>query len=79
MSGPDHIDGPVWQREKRNVVVIAGKREYQGKVFFDIREWVKDGDNLTATKKGLTIPLDAIESLGLALASWPETSRQTGK
>ena len=61
MNGPDHIGGPVWRHRKARAILLAGEREFKGKRFFEVREWL-DGDPMTATSKGVTIPLDAVES-----------------
>lgn len=43
--------------------------DYQGSRFLDIREWVdREGEPL-ATRKGTTLPLDALEGAGAALTS----------
>jgi hypothetical protein len=69
MNGPDHIDGPVWNYRKARVILLAGEREYKGKRFFEVREWL-DSDPMTATGKGVTIPLDAVESLYQAMGDY---------
>jgi Transcriptional Coactivator p15 (PC4) len=78
MSGPDYIGGPVWQHRKRNEVRLAGPREYRGATFFDIRIWHDQGGDQLAPGKGVTIPLDAIESLHRALGEWLRQRGQPG-
>lgn len=75
MSGPDYIDGPCWSHPKRGTVILAGKREYRGKTFFELREWVDRGEGLVATGKGVTIPLEAVASLHPALGTWLDSER----
>ena len=47
--------------------------EYQGSRFLDIREWVERDGRPLATRKGATMPLQAMQGLGEALTA---TSRQ---
>lgn len=75
MSGPDYIDGPCWSHRKRDIVLMAGKREYRGKLFFELREWRDGADGLTATGRGSTMPLEAVESLHDALGAWLAANR----
>jgi hypothetical protein len=41
--------------------------EYQGSRFLDIREWVEREGEPLATRKGATLPLDALAGAGEAL------------
>jgi hypothetical protein len=68
MSGPDYIDGPIWQHAKRGKIIMAGYREYKGKRFFEVREWAESGNELIATAKGATFPPEAVPSLIDALS-----------
>ncbi|WP_161978430.1 transcriptional coactivator p15/PC4 family protein [Sphingomonas oligophenolica] len=48
-------------------IVVAKVAEYNGSRFLDIREWVAGEGEPTATRKGVTIPLEAMRPLGEAL------------
>jgi hypothetical protein len=69
MNGTDHIEGPAWRHRKARAILLAGEREFKGTRFFEVREWL-DSDPLKATGKGVTIPLDAVESLYQALGNY---------
>lgn len=43
--------------------------EYQGSRFLDIREWVEREGQQLATRKGATVPLDAMAGAGEALTT----------
>lgn len=43
--------------------------EYQGSHFLDIREWVQREGQPLATRKGATVPLDALARAGEALTN----------
>lgn len=43
--------------------------EYQGSRFLDIREWLEREGQPLATRRGATVPLDAIAGAGEALTS----------
>jgi len=58
---------PVWTLERRDGVLIAGEREYKGTRFFEVRLWA---DEDTPTKKGVTMPPDAVAELAEALADY---------
>lgn len=51
--------------------LIVAEREYKGRTFLDMREWVDNG--ATATGKGITIPLDAVADVARALAHYAES------
>lgn len=70
MTGPDYIDGPIWELRRRNEVRLAGPREYRGATFFDIRCWHDQGDGQLVPGKGVTIPLDAMSGLHWAIGEW---------
>jgi hypothetical protein len=53
-------------------VVIAKLTDYKGSRFLDIREWVVDGGERKATRRGTTIPLEAVQALGEALIAPPQ-------
>jgi hypothetical protein len=78
MSGPDYIGGPIWELRKRQEVRLAGPREYRGHEFFDIRIWHDQGDGTLKPGKGLTIPLDGMESLHRAIGEWLRKRGQPG-
>ena len=60
----------IFECAKRGGAVVRFTiAEYQGSRFLDIREWVeRDGEPL-ATRKGATVPLDALASAGEALTA----------
>jgi hypothetical protein len=69
MSADRFIGGPIWTHDKRGGdLIMAGVREFEGVRFFDIRLWANGGT--TPTRKGATIPLDAVTSLGQALTAY---------
>jgi Transcriptional Coactivator p15 (PC4) len=75
VNGPDHIGGPVWRYRKSRAILLAGERTFKGKRFFEVREWL-DSDPMTATGKGVTIPLDALESFHEAIGDYLISRRQ---
>ncbi len=48
-------------------MLVAQLTEFKGHPFLDLREWVVRSDERTATRKGVTVPLDVIRRLGEAL------------
>lgn len=52
--------------------------EYQGSRFLDIREWVEREGEPIATRKGATMPLDAIAGAGEALTSASHSTDGSG-
>jgi Transcriptional Coactivator p15 (PC4) len=67
----DFDQPPVWQHRGKRYVTIAKQRRFKGSEFFDIRQYQPAADGaLSATNRGLTIPLDAVASLGEALVRW---------
>ena len=61
---------PIFEhRKRRGARVIVQLTELGGTRFIDFREWVEDGDDLKATKKGCTMPPDVASQLGEALLS----------
>jgi hypothetical protein len=69
MSAAGFVDGPIWTHAKRGGdLILAGVREFEGRRFMDVRLWANDG--ATPTRKGATIPLDAVASLARALTSY---------
>lgn len=65
MTGAGDDAAPIWTVAKRDGEVRATPAEYKGRAFLDIRLWCNGGD--TPTTKGVTVPLDAIASMGRAL------------
>ncbi len=62
-------------RKRGGATVKATIADYNGNRFLDIREWVeRDGEPL-ATRKGATMPLEAMQGLGEALTA---ASRSNG-
>lgn len=78
MNGPDYIGGPIWEHRKRREVRLAGLREYKGASFFDIRVWHDQGVGQLVPGKGVTIPIDGVESLHRAIGEWLCLNRQSG-
>lgn len=70
MTGlPGFTRPPVWELGKHNGRLVAGEREFKGARFFELRLWTGEtGD--TATRKGVTMPLEAVSSLADALAAY---------
>lgn len=59
---------PIFEHRKRGGArVIVQLREFGGSRFIDFREWVEDGGELKATKKGCTMPPGLAIELGQAL------------
>lgn len=76
MSAAAFIGTPVWTHDKRGGdIIIAGVREFEGVRFFDIRLWA---NGTTPTRKGATIPLDAVASLALALTAYASGNAPAG-
>ena len=65
---PDFDGPPIWRCAKTRSVTLARLRRYCGADFLDIREYASD-DESTPTRKGVTIPLGHIASLGVALTA----------
>jgi hypothetical protein len=62
------MSGPIFECRKRGGArLIVQLREFGGSHFIDFREWVDDGGDLRATKKGCTMPPDLASELGEAL------------
>jgi hypothetical protein len=62
------MTAPIFEHRKRGGArVIVQLREFGGSHFIDFREWVDDGEDLRATKKGCTVPPDVANQLGQAL------------
>ena len=76
MTPPGFTAPPVWELAKSDGHLIAGERELGGRRFFDVRLWAAGG--ATATKKGITLPLDAVGELGRALVAYADARRSDG-
>lgn len=62
------MSAPIFEYRKRGGSrIVVQLREYSGSQFIDFREWVDDGGELRATKKGCTMPPDLASELGQAL------------
>lgn len=69
---PDgYCSPPVWTLKRPGGVLIAGEREYKGSRFFELRLWAGEGDK--PTRKGITIPCDAVAGLAEALVAYAAT------
>lgn len=68
MSRPGFTAPPVWELVRRDGLLIAGEREYKDARFFELRLWANDG--ATPTGKGVTMPCEAVGSLGRALLNY---------
>lgn len=63
---PGFTRPPVWELAKQDGRLVAGEREYKGNRFFELRLWAGEhGDK--ATKKGVTLPIEAVSELARAL------------
>ena len=66
---PGFTRPPVWEHPKRDGWLVAGEREFKGAHFFELRLWTgAHGDK--ATRKGVTMPLEAVPDLARALAAY---------
>jgi hypothetical protein len=68
MMRPGFTAPPIWEFAKHEGVLVAGEREYKNARFFELRLWANDG--ATPTGKGVTMPCDAVGSLGRALLDY---------
>ena len=58
----------LFERRKRNGAIVRVEMDsYKGHPFLNIREWAERGGKLLPTRKGITVPLDAMRDLGKAL------------
>jgi len=71
-------DDLLWAWPKRGGEVRASLSLYKGARFLDIRWWAAKQEGFVATHKGVTIPLEAIEDLGGALAAHVASKRSSG-
>jgi hypothetical protein len=58
--------------------LVAQLTEFKGHRFLDLREWMVSGDERTATKKGVTVPLGVIRRLGEALLTASQSDQSEG-
>lgn len=74
---PGFTGPPVWELDKYTGRLVAGEREYQGRRFFELRYWTGEG-GVTATKKGVSMPPDAVAGLARALTAYAATIAPSG-
>lgn len=68
---------PVWELQKYDGRLVAGEREYKGRTFFELRLWAgKHGEKATA--KGVTMPVESVESLADALTAYAKAKALQG-
>lgn len=70
MTLPGFTAPPVWELARRDGLLVAGEREYKDARFFELRLWANDGT--TPTGKGVTMPCEAVGSLGRALQAYAD-------
>ena len=70
MTRPGFDAPPVWELVKREGVLVAGEREYKAVRFFELRLWAGEGDKPTG--KGVTLPCEAVRSLGESLLAYAD-------
>lgn len=70
MTRPGFTAPAVWELPKREGVLVAGEREYKAVRFFELRLWAGEGDKPTG--KGVTLPCEAVRSLGDALLDYAD-------
>ena len=59
---------PLFRLEKSGGrVVIVRYAEYEGTQYLDLRQWVTKAGELHPTGKGVTVPLEAVRTLGEVL------------
>lgn len=69
----------IYERAKRGgMTVRATIAEFQGSRFLDIREWAEQAGQPLATRKGVTMPLDAMRELGEALIAASASNDSSG-
>lgn len=59
---------PIWSLPKRDGMIYAAEREFQGSKFFELRFWADGGTQ--PTKQGVTFPPDKVPELARALADY---------
>jgi hypothetical protein len=73
------IRSPIFEHRKRGGGrVIVQLAQYEGARFLDIREWVERDGQLTATRKGCTMPPEISRELGEALIGLSGTQAARG-
>jgi hypothetical protein len=66
----------------RGDTVLVQINEYNGKTFANFRKWYSNGDTLKPTREGVTIPLEALPELHIALGAYlaaMDTAALTGR
>ena len=65
-------------RKRGGATVKVTIAEYNGSRFLDVREWVERDGQPLATRKGATMPLEALEGLGTALMAASRANDSSG-
>ncbi|MCK0098453.1 transcriptional coactivator p15/PC4 family protein [Qipengyuania sp. S6317L1] len=74
---PGFTSPPVWELDKHDGRLVAGEREYKGRLFFELRLWAgQHGDKATA--KGVTLPVESVEGLANALTAYAKAKALQG-
>lgn len=71
---PGFTAPPVWEFAKHGGRLIAGERKYKNQLFFELRYWADD----KATKKGVTLPVEAVADLARALTAYAASIAPSG-
>lgn len=75
----DCMGAPIFVHRKRGGGrVVVQLAEYAGARFLDFREWVEKDGELTATRKGCTMPTQLARELGEALIASTDNSSAGG-
>lgn len=69
---PGFTAPPVWELAKHDGRLVAGEREFKGQRFFELRLWA-GVDGATATRKGVTMPVESVRGLADALLAYADT------
>lgn len=65
-------------RKRGGATVKATIADYEGNRFLDIREWVERDGKPIATRKGTTVPLEAMQGLAEALTAASRSNGSSG-
>ena len=68
---PGFTTPPVWELAKHDGRLVAGEREFKGQRFFELRLWAGE-DGATATRKGVTMPVETVRGLADALLTYAD-------
>ena len=77
IEGQGFTRPPIWTMPRRGGLIVASEREYQGKRYFDIRQWANDAT--VPTKQGVTMPPEAVAELADALRAYADSLVGTGE